>query len=75
MSAMSNAIKRTILRTILFGLAPMLNVFSAMYPALRAMLRRHNAIAQIQLKDGSIGRHFIVSGGKSTRHLRPSSEA
>ena len=64
MSAMSTLAKRTILRTILFGLAPMLNVLSAMYPALRAMLRRHNAIAQIQLKDGSIGRHFIVRGGR-----------
>ena len=64
MRAMINAAKRLILRTILFGLAPMLNVFAAMYPALRAMLRRHNAIAQIQLKDGSIGRHFIISDGR-----------
>jgi len=64
MRAMITAAKRLILRTILFGLAPMLNVFAALYPALRDMLRRHDAITQIQLKDGSIGRHFIVRGGK-----------
>ncbi|HTU00387.1 MAG TPA: molybdopterin-dependent oxidoreductase, partial [Candidatus Sulfotelmatobacter sp.] len=64
MRAIINAAKRAILRVILFGLAPTLTVLSLIYPALRAMLRRHDAIAQIQLKDGSIGRHFIVRGGR-----------
>jgi molybdopterin guanine dinucleotide-containing S/N-oxide reductase-like protein len=75
MRAMITAVKRTILRTMLFGVAPMLSVLAALYPALRAMLRRHNAIAQIQLKDGSIGRHFIVRNGrvrsKSGLHPKP----
>jgi hypothetical protein len=64
MKAIINAAKRAILRVILFALAPGLTVLSLIYPALRAMLRRHDAITQIQLKDGSIGRHFIVRGGR-----------
>jgi hypothetical protein len=63
MSVMTSA-KRAILRVILFGLAPTLNVLAWLYPALRAMLRRHDAVTQIQLQDGSIGRHFIVRDGK-----------
>ena len=57
-------VKRVVLRVILFGLAPTLNGLAWLYPALRAMLRRHDAVTQIQLQDGSIGRHFIVRGGK-----------
>ena len=75
MKAMINAVKRLVLRTILFGLGPMLNAFAALYPALRAMLKRHNAIAQIQLKDGSIGRHFIVNGGRVRAISGPASQA
>lgn len=73
MRAFITAAKRLVLRIILFGFAPMLNVFAAMFPALRAMLRRHNAVAQIQLKDGSIGRHFIVRDGsvRSVSGLHP----
>jgi hypothetical protein len=46
-----------------------------MYPALRAMLRQHNVIAQIQVKGGSIGRHFVVKDGRvraiAGLHLKP----
>ncbi|MBV9727487.1 MAG: pyrogallol hydroxytransferase large subunit, partial [Gammaproteobacteria bacterium] len=63
MSVITRA-KRVVLRVILFGLAPTLTVLSWLFPALRAMLRRHDAVTQIQLQDGSIGRHFIVRDGK-----------
>ncbi|MBI3367697.1 MAG: molybdopterin-dependent oxidoreductase, partial [Burkholderiales bacterium] len=56
--------KRAILRTILFALGPMLNKVAGSRPAFRAFAKRHNAIVQIQLKDGSLGRWFEIAGGK-----------
>lgn len=55
--------KRVVLRTILFALGPMLSK-AARRPAFRAFLNRHEIVAQIQLKDGSIGRHYLISRGK-----------
>ncbi len=56
--------KRAILRTILFALVPMLNRAAGTRPAFRAFLKRHDAIVQIQLKDGSLGRWFAIEAGK-----------
>ena len=56
--------KRAILRTILFALAPMLNRAAGTRPAFRSFLKRHDAVVQIQLKDGSIGRWFKIAGAK-----------
>lgn len=66
--------KRLVFQTILFALAPMLNKAAGTRPAFRAFMRRHDAIVQIQLKDGSIGRYFVVSGGRvrSTKGIHPS---
>ena len=65
--------KRTALRTILFALPVMLRRAARSYPAFRAMLRQHDLVAQIQLKDGSIGRHFVIRAGtiKSVAGLHP----
>ncbi|MFW1332003.1 hypothetical protein ACEV9E_25380, partial [Vibrio parahaemolyticus] len=39
------------------------------------MMRSHNVVAQIQLKDGSIARHFVIREGRVTSlagpHSRP----
>ena len=64
MRAMITAAKRFILRTILFGLVPMLNEFRRectprFAPCCGVTTRR-----TVQLKDGSLGRHFIVHGGR-----------
>lgn len=56
--------KRLVFKTILFGLTPMLNRASASRPAFRAFMQRHDGVVQIQLKDGSIARHFVFKGGK-----------
>ena len=68
--------KRTILKTILFALAPMLNRAARTRPTFRAKLRQHDAVVQIQLRDGSIARHFTIAGGKvsSTAGLHPHPE-
>ena len=65
--------KRLVFQTILFALGPMLNKTAGMRPAFRAFMRRHDAVVQIQLKDGSIGRYFAISGGrvKSTKGMHP----
>lgn len=57
--------KRLVFRTILMGLTPMLNRASASRPAFRAFMQRHDGVVQIQLKDGSIARHFVFKGGKA----------
>jgi molybdopterin guanine dinucleotide-containing S/N-oxide reductase-like protein len=73
--AVGRTAKRAILRTILFALGPMLKRAAGKHPAVRAMLRRHDAIVQIQLKDRSIGRHFVISDGQlrsvAGLHTRP----
>lgn len=56
--------KSLVFRTILLALAPMLNKAAGTRPAFRTFMRRHDAIVQIQLKDGSIGRHFIFQAGR-----------
>ena len=56
--------KRLVLRTVLFGLAQVLGKAARSRPAFRAFACRHEVVAQIQLKDGSIGRWFEWRGGR-----------
>ncbi|HSW25610.1 MAG TPA: molybdopterin-dependent oxidoreductase, partial [Burkholderiaceae bacterium] len=56
--------KRLVLRTILLALGPMLGQAARSRPAFRAFARRHDAVVQIQLKDGSLGRWFDVRAGR-----------
>ena len=65
--------KRLVFKAILLALAPVLNKMAKTRPAFRAFLSRHDAIVQIQLKDGSAGRYFEFRGGKvkSTSGLHP----
>ncbi len=67
--------KPLIFRTILLALGPMLNKTAAKNPSFRAMLQRHDCTVQIRLKDGSIGRHFVIANGRvksqADIHSRP----
>jgi hypothetical protein len=58
--------KRAILRTILFALTPVLNRTAAKYPAFQATLKKFDYTAQIRLKDGSVGRTFVIKNGRIT---------
>lgn len=60
--------KRLVLRTILLALGPMLDKASRSRPGLRAFAKRHDAVVQIQLKDGSLGRWFDVRAGRVRGH-------
>ncbi|MCA0241229.1 MAG: molybdopterin-dependent oxidoreductase [Proteobacteria bacterium] len=60
--------KRAVLRTILFALGPILDRAAKSRPTFRAFAKRHDLVAQIQLKDGSIGRWFDVRGGRIKSH-------
>jgi molybdopterin guanine dinucleotide-containing S/N-oxide reductase-like protein len=53
-----------LLRTILMGLVLILNRAARRHAGFAAFLRRHDVVAQIRLKDGSVGRHFHIVGGK-----------
>ena len=63
MKSLGTAAKRLALRAALLGLGPMLNAAARKRPAFRAMLRQHSLVAQIQLKDRSIARHFLIRQG------------
>ena len=67
--------KRILLRTILSALPFMLRRAARSHPAFRAMLRERDLVAQIRLKDGSIGRHFTIESGTirtaAGLHARP----
>lgn len=67
--------QRMMLRTILLALGPMLNRAARAQPAFFDALSRHNLVAQIQLKDGSIARHFVINRGRvrsiAGQHPRP----
>ncbi|MDP9012431.1 MAG: molybdopterin-dependent oxidoreductase, partial [Pseudomonadota bacterium] len=67
--------KRSILRAILLALPLLMRRAARAHPAFRAMLREHDLVAQIRLKDGSIGRHFLIKSGaikaRPGLHARP----
>lgn len=56
--------KRTILKTILFGIAHVLSLKARKHAAFRDFMRRRNCVVQIRLKDGSIARHYAFNNGK-----------
>jgi molybdopterin guanine dinucleotide-containing S/N-oxide reductase-like protein len=60
--------KRLVLRTVLFALGPMLDKAARTRPAFRAFAKRHDAVVQVQLKDGSLGRWFAVRAGRIRSH-------
>lgn len=60
--------KKTLLKTILFGLAHVLRHTARKSPAFREEMRRRNCVVQIKLKDDSIGRHFTFQHGVVTTH-------
>jgi hypothetical protein len=49
-------LKWLVLRTLLFGLTFLLRLAARVDAGFRADLRRHDAVAQIRVKDGSLGR-------------------
>jgi hypothetical protein len=61
-------IQRLVLRIVLRALGPMVNRAAKRHAQFRAQLDRHDAVIQIQLRDGSICRHFTVRGGKLHAH-------
>jgi molybdopterin guanine dinucleotide-containing S/N-oxide reductase-like protein len=60
--------KRLVLRTILLALGPLLDRAARTQPAFRAYAQRHDAVVQIQLKNGSLGRWFAVRNGRIRSH-------
>lgn len=56
--------KRTRLKAILFGITHVLRLNARRRPAFREFMRRNNAVVQIRLRDGSIGRHYRFIKGK-----------
>ncbi|MDP2218881.1 MAG: pyrogallol hydroxytransferase large subunit, partial [Hydrogenophaga sp.] len=66
--------KHNLLRAILLALGPLLNRAARTNPAYRAFLKRHDIVAQIQLKDGRVARHFSIRSGRvrSMAGLHPS---
>ena len=65
--------KSTVLRTILFGIGPVLSFTALKSPSFREELSKHDCIFQIKTKNNKIGRYFTVSGGKvsSTAGVHP----
>jgi trimethylamine-N-oxide reductase (cytochrome c) len=61
---MSHLARRLYFKTALAVLGTMLNRTAARHPVFRSMLRRHDVVAQIQLKDGSIARHYVIRHGR-----------
>jgi trimethylamine-N-oxide reductase (cytochrome c) len=57
-------LKRAALRIILAALVPLFNRAARSRPVFREFLKRHDVVAQIQLQDGSLARHFVFAGGK-----------
>ncbi len=66
--------KATILRTILFALAPIINRAGRKSASFRREASKHDCVLQIRTKDNKIGRHFTFSAGKvqSASGIHPS---
>jgi len=60
----SRAMNRTGLRAILFALTQVLRICARVDPGFRRQMRQHNIVAQIRLKDGSIGRWYALENGR-----------
>jgi trimethylamine-N-oxide reductase (cytochrome c) len=53
-----------VLKAILLGVPMVLNGSARRHAEIRETLRKHDCVIQIQLKDGSIARHYIFKNGK-----------
>lgn len=60
--------KRLAFKTILFSLTQVLRRSAASHPRMAEFMRRRNCVAQIRLRDGSIGRHYILRDGRVRSH-------
>jgi trimethylamine-N-oxide reductase (cytochrome c) len=49
----------------------MINRAAGTRPQFRTMLSEHDLVAQIQLRDGSIARHYIIKSGKASSRAGP----
>lgn len=56
--------KNTVFKTIMLGLDFVLSRTAKVHPSFLEELLKHDCIAQIKLKDDSIGRYYILKGGK-----------
>ncbi len=67
--------KKTLLKTILFGVTHILQHMARKFPAFKNEMKRHNCVVQIKLKDNSLGRYYIFQSGQLTSrsgiHLKP----
>ncbi len=55
--------RRTILRVTLAAIPVMIRLTVRRHPHFRQFMSRHNVVAQLQLKDGSIGRYLVLRNG------------
>ncbi len=56
--------EREQLKTVLFGLGIIFQVEAQAFPSMAARLKEHDLIAQIKLRDNSLGRYYIINNGK-----------
>jgi trimethylamine-N-oxide reductase (cytochrome c) len=57
-------VKTLTLRTILYSLTHVLKLTASRHPDMAEFMRRRNCVAQIRLRDGSVGRHYHFRGGR-----------
>lgn len=60
--------KRTLVKTILYGLTHVLRGAAKRSAEFREHMRRRNCTVQIRLKDGSLGRYYVFNGGHVSSH-------
>ncbi len=58
--------RATVLKTILFALPQALRFSALRSDKFKSLMASHDAVIQIQTKDGSVGRHYTFKGGKIT---------
>lgn len=56
--------RKNLIKVILFGLTFVLRKRAEKYPDFMAEMKKHNCVAQIRLKDGSLGRYYELCNGK-----------
>lgn len=58
--------KKTVVKGLLFGLSVVMGRTIGKDAEFRAFASQYDCIAQVRLKDGSVGRYFMFKGGKLT---------
>lgn len=56
--------KRLVVKSILTALGPMIKMTARKHPEFRKMMRKHNCVVQIKLRDNSLGRYFTFANGR-----------